>query len=193
LTWDFVRTLEFAKFIHIKANSAAEAEEQLRGTTTAESIEWKQPIRNLIYHIWRTRNNSSWRWNLEELLKRIDQFDGVRSIGVALSPESDSFEDVQSAFKGHRIDNWIIVENDPQKREGTTFFKLMDTVGHESGITFFGHAKGVSQPDGLTREWTTMMYETCLDDRVFVDEMLKQFKLVGSFKTTRQFHNQIRN
>ena len=67
-------------------------------------------MRNLIYHVW-PKKGSMWLWNLHHLLNRIEQFDGVRSIGIAVSEDSESAETVKAIFEGHRIDNWIVRKN----------------------------------------------------------------------------------
>ena len=41
-----------------------------------------EPQRNLIYHIWPTKQTDAWQWNVEQLKRRIQLFDGVRSIAV---------------------------------------------------------------------------------------------------------------
>ncbi len=185
LLWSFVQSLDFTKFQRIQSTEADDAEAQL-----AEIIrESDMPVstvsrpRNLIYHIWPRKGNGVWQWNVEQLLKRIDQFDGVRSIAVATSPDADSMEEVQQAFNRVRIDNWIELPNDSILGESQTFAKLLDTLPVGDGsITFRGHAKGVKYDDPLAcRDWTEMLYEICLDDPEHITATLGQYPVAGPF------------
>lgn len=142
------------------------------------------PKRHLIYHIWPKKDNGVWQWNVSELLKRIDLFDGVRAIGVVTSDDADSVESVKAAFAGHRIDHWIVQENHPRAGEGMTFVKMLDCLPRESGVTFYGHAKGVKHgPHRQVRRWTSIMYRACLDGRGACLPWLERFPIVGSLRT----------
>ncbi len=144
--------------------------------------------RNLLYHIWPVSQNDHWRWNVDQLRRRIDQFDGVRSIGVALDEKTVSIEDVKAAFEGTRIDHWILRKNNPQMREGTTFLKLMDTIPDDDSVTCYAHAKGVRHEAGsLTTAWAEMLYRTTFDHWPRVAAALETFPIVGTFKRIGQF------
>ena len=196
LTIDVVQKLGVENLVHIKSENADHAEQQLiafeRGLIT-EPVSTEVPKRNLIYHIWPKSGSSVWRWNVEQLLKRIEQFDGVRSIGVVTSPDSDSLEDVQAAFAGHRIDNWIQFANDPKRGETVTFTKLLETLPtDDNSRTFYGHAKGVSHGENENvRSWAAMMYEVCLDNTEYVSASLDQYPVTGPFKNTREYAGQM--
>ena len=181
LVWPCVEAVGFEKITRIVAETAEEAELQLAALeTSGVSV----PIqRNLIYHIWPRKGNGVWQWNVEQLMKRIDQFDGVRSIAVATSPDADTLEDVQRAFDGCRIDNWIEYPNDPILGESQTFVQLLETLPVGDGsITFRGHAKGVKYDNPLMcRDWTEMLYEICLDDQEHISASLSQFPVAGPF------------
>jgi len=185
LSWDCVQRLDFAQFAHIVPKNLDDAEKQL-GDAVCQSDSLPVPQKNLIYHIWPRRGNGVWQWNVEQLRERIEQFNGVRSIGVALSEETASLEEVQSAFAGIRIDQWIVVPNDPRLGEVTTFGKLLKTIPrNNNSVTFYGHAKGVRYENPMqTRAWTEMMYEVCLDDPDYVDASLNQFPTTGPFIRT---------
>lgn len=89
---------------------------------------------------------------------------------------------MQQAFAEHRIDNWIHLANDPALGEVATFQKLLESIPREDGVTFYGHAKGVSYDDPLiVRDWTSMLYEICLDDADFVESHLREKELAGPF------------
>ena len=186
LTWDQVQAVGFNKITRIVANDVADAERQLIAIDAPSRSTVKEP-RNLIYFIWPKLGNGEWEWNVEELLKRIDQFDGARSIAVATGEGAAQLVDVQRAFDGIRIDRWLEFPNDPNLGEVVAFPSLLKTLQHESGYTFYAHAKGVSYDDHRTREWTSMMYEVCLDDQEYVDESLKQFPCAGPFTIVGQW------
>lgn len=182
LTWACVESLPCAKFHRIVATTAEDAERQL--SEILDDVDGSRSTRirrrNLIYHIWPRKGNGVWQWNVAELLKRIDQFDGSRSIGIATSDDADSVEAVRAAFANVRIDNWLIVENDPKLGEVVTFPKLLSTLPRDDSVTFYGHAKGVKYHDpNTTHEWTAALYEVCLDDPAFVDASLEHYPITG--------------
>lgn len=189
LTWESVQSLPFASFIRIQASSARDAEFTL--DSHLQSFHLPQSAveprrRNLIYHIWPRRGNGVWQWNVEQLLRRIDQFDGTRSIGVALSDDADSLMSVKEAFGGERVDYWISTPNQSELGEVTTFSRLLESLPqNDSSVTFYGHAKGVRYDDPQqTSAWTEMMYEVCLDDPDYVQASLDQFPTTGPFIRT---------
>lgn len=195
LSYNVVRDLTCAKFIHIQAETADEAEAKLRAemssTSDIEKENENKKKRNLVYHIWPKKGNGTWLWNVEQLLKRIDQFDGIRSIAVAIDENSDSLEDVKAAFGEVRIDNWIEVKNSVSDGEATTFNLLLDTIrADDDSITFRGHAKGVryDNPEE-TRDWSSMMYEVCLDNENYVDAMLENYPCCGPFVVESDWPN----
>ena len=184
LSWACVDSLGIASFVRIKADNADQAEQLLREHIDAKLVTTQKHVRrNLIYHIWPKQGNDVWQWNVAELLKRIDQFDGVRSIAVATSDDADSLATVQAAFGRERIDNWITFANDPNLGETATFLKLLETLPkNDNSVTFRGHAKGVKYPDpGGMKPWTEMLYEICLDDPEYVQASLDQYPVSGPF------------
>lgn len=183
LDWACVESLDCAKFERVTASTVAEAEAQLRGVVGSINVPESNLLRrNLIYHIWPNQGNGTWQWNVNELLKRIHQFDGVRTVGIATSENADTVEDVKRAFSGHRIDNWIVCQNDRKLGEVVTFPHLLKTLPKDDSITFYGHAKGVKYSDpSQNRPWTQMMYDIALDDPEHVDSSLEQFACTGPF------------
>jgi len=150
------------------------------------------PTKHLIYHIYPVSGNGWWEWNVAQLLERIELFDGVRSVAI-MTPRKrglalDSVEQVQKLFEGHRIDNWIIKQNNPNKREQISHAELLETLPHgEQEITFSGHAKGIRNESletyaGSVQHWTRIMYRVCLDDLPSVESALEDFLFAGSFR-----------
>jgi len=181
LMWPCVESVGFESITRIVTTNADDAERQLAAIESGKKQ--TQQRRNLIYHIWPRKGNGVWQWNVEQLLKRIEQCDGVRSIGVATSPDSDALVDVQRAFDGVRVDNWVEFPNEPAMGEAQTFVKLLETLPVGDGsITFRGHAKGVKYDNPTEhRDWTEMLYEICLDDPEHVAATLGQYPVAGPF------------
>lgn len=152
--------------------------------------------RNLMMHIMPVAENGVWQWNVRELLRRIDEFDGKRVIAV-LTPEPgckhvlDSVEVVQTEFRGTRIDEWIVRRNNPQLREVVTWPHLLESLKSETGVTFACHAKGVThQMESVTIRWATALWQTCLDSWLDVERALQQYSMAGSFKRHGRFLGQ---
>lgn len=201
LSWGCVESMQLGDLIRVKCDSVEAAEKILkdhqnsRSSVAMEVIGAKRPKRNLIYHIWPKLGSEMWRWNVEQLLKRIDQFDGVRSIAVVTDGGSATLADVQEAFRGARVDNWIGLTNDPNLGEVASFQRLLETLPQDDSVTFYGHAKGVKY-DGDNqniRDWASIMYEVCLDNPNYVDASLSQFFVTGPFKNNREYVNQIKH
>lgn len=146
-------------------------------------------VRNLIYHIWASKSNDHWRWNVRELLKRIDLFNGVRTIGIAIDGNTVTAAEVQAAFAGVRIDHWIVRPNNPKAGEGATFLEMMATLPRDQSVTCYAHAKGVKYaPENTTPlKWADLLYRSVMDDWPRVAESLLQFPMAGSFKRYGHF------
>lgn len=160
--------------------------------------------RHLIYHIYPVSGNGAWQWNVNQLLQRMDLFDGVRSVAVLTqgkpharargtsgrgeSAPLDAVPEVQRAFAGHRVDHWIERPNDPRRREVTTRQPLLDTLP-KSGVTFSAHAKGATfgTSNRVIMRWAELMYRACLDDWKAVEETLRHKYMAGAFRCTQVF------
>lgn len=181
-------TLEFAKQIYSPETQKFEGV----STPIPADVSWAK--RHLIYHVWPRSGNGTWQWNVEQLLKRIELFSGVRTIGIACGGDADSVEDVKAAFAGHRIDKWIIRDNDSHKGESSTFRAMLRTLPAD-GVTFYGHAKGVKYGDGddekseAVRMWTELMYNAVVDDWNHTEAALSQFPVAGCLKDN--FHHAV--
>lgn len=173
-------------------------------------IQWgREPTRHLIYHIWPHRRSDNWVWNIDNLLKRIDLFNGVRAIGVTVGPDTSTLEEVQKAFGDTRIDHWFEAPNQPLVGEpgnvmsddgasallgeGITFLPLMHTLPRgPNHVTFYGHARGARYTTGdghleLHRRWSNMLYKGCLDAWPKVLESLTNYPMTGCFKRYEDF------
>ena len=170
-----------------------------------------EPTRHMIYHIWPTNQSDSWRWNVRELLRRIELFDGVRAIAVAVDEETATLAEVQAEFVGVRVDRWIELRNDSLEMDppsvhrksplsiqrffgqGASFLELLQTLpADQNSVTWYGHSKGVrySESDahfGVARRWAALMYRVCLDHWSEVLQSLSLFPMTGPFKRYSDF------
>ncbi len=134
-------------------------------TPILNRVNWlRTPTRNLIYHLWPNRTSNNWRWNVEQLKRRLCLFNGVRAIGVATGPDTATLAEVQAEFGEVRIDHWIEVGNERLigepghvlshsgsarlLGEGLTFQNLLKVLprGPEQ-VTFYAHGKGCRYAD----------------------------------------------
>lgn len=147
------------------------------------------PRRNLLYHIWPVRGNT-WRWNVEQLLARIDLFNGRRIIGIVHDERSEEPDVVERAFDGHGCE-FVVVPNGPAA-EGKTFPEMLARVRslEANDVSFYAHAKGVKYEPSLpepVRRWTEAQYRVNLDDWPSVESQLERFAMTGAFKMLGTF------
>lgn len=155
----------------------------------SNAIATKPKTRNLLFHVHPLRDSGVWRWNIEQLSRRMDQFNGKRVIGIALSPETVGESEVLSLFRSQHLDDVVVVNNDIKLREVATFDRMFGSVHSldPDEITFYCHSKGIrhgmSDERGTTAtDWAQVMYEVCLDYPEHVDEVLQQYSCAGPFK-----------
>lgn len=156
------------------------------GITTAVA---QIPVRNLLYHIWPVKG-SMWRWNLEQLTKRIDLFNGHRTIAIVYDSRSEHPDVVQEIVAEHGCD--FILKENTNKGESTTFPALLQSVQPTSprDVTFYAHAKGVKyepQVPWTVRKWTEVLYMVNLDDWRGVRSQLERYPMTGAFKMLGRF------
>jgi hypothetical protein len=143
-------------------------------------------IKNLIYHIWPVKGRGVWQWNVKQLLRRMDQFNGQRIVGIATDDQTDSAEAVKAAFKG-TVTHFVECSNDRSLGEVATFPEMMRRIDNidPRQIAFYAHAKGVKYPIGaapMVRRWTRTMYANMLDYPPTIEDALKRNAMVGTFK-----------
>lgn len=142
---------------------------------------------HLLYHIWPVASNDLWRWNVEQLLRRIDLFNGRRVVAIVTDEETVSAEEVKRAFGDHRVE-FLVMPNNVRLREAGTFLRLLQTVQTKdrSVATFYAHAKGVSRAPSVhavEKAWAACLYHYCLDFPERVTEALTRKSMYGvSFK-----------
>jgi hypothetical protein len=157
--------------------------------------------KNLIYHIYPMQQTRwLWQWNLDQIIQRIDLFNGRRVVAIVHDGNSDHPDAVKEYLKGHGCE--FIIEKNSRKGESVTAMKLMDAVkSFEHEVTFRAHAKGVSKIFGklqnqqaaatlaengeTVHKWTEIMYATCLDDWETVRDQLGRFAMTGPYRKNK--------
>jgi hypothetical protein len=164
-------------------------------------------VRHLLYHVYPVAGNGVWRWNLDNLIKRLPLFDGVRAAAVATNPPgkmgeftsntightpygnyipdyTDSAEEVVELLRPHGF-KFHVTRNDANLREVKTFEPLFYNVMNYRGndMTLYAHAKGVCRPFGdIVMTWTRVLYEAMLDYWPVVENSLCSHPVAGCFK-----------
>lgn len=170
-------------------------------------------IRNLLYRL-TPFTGSNYIWNLQELFKRIDIFNGRRIIAIATGEGCDPLRKVDailSCLFGHAPSyrhehEQIITKVEDTLWENTTFIPLLTKLKGDfdpDSITFYGHSKGVtrSKPghvwagwehDLCAHVWAEAMYHYNLDMIENVESKFnKGYQTVGCFRRIgkwAQFH-----
>lgn len=150
---------------------------------------FESPTRALTYHVWPTMRSDCWRWNVEQLSRRAGLFNGPKVLGVAIDETTHSADEVvrHAAAGGLTFDRVIVVRNNPKLREVVTFRPMLEAIGMPSRdpglVVFSAHAKGTQYEDGsFTRDWTELMYRSCLDYWPLVEQHLRHALFTGSFR-----------
>jgi hypothetical protein len=147
------------------------------------------PKRNLLYHVWPVKG-TMWKWNMDELLKRIDLFNGRRVMSIVHDDRSVTPEEVQQAVAGHGFE-FVVARND-ERGEAINFAEMLRRVASQDAneISFYGHAKGVKYDPDIPlpiRRWTEVQYQVVLDDWLTIREQLQRYAMTGPFKRYGRF------
>lgn len=143
--------------------------------------------RNLIYHVYPSKTLSEvWRWNLDQLLERINLFNGKKVVAIAHDKKSHHPDEVMSILDGHGIE-FILLKNKPAKAEGISFIPLMESIAStkKKDVTFRAHAKGVTRNPRqfpTIKSWTQAMYIANLDNWDAVKLHLEKYSMTGAFR-----------
>lgn len=149
------------------------------------------PRRNLLYHVWPVRG-STWRWNVEQLVRRIDLFNGQRVVGIVTDVRSEPAEAVQDALQGHGCE-FVTLPNDA-RGEALTFAAMLQRVAstERNELSFYAHAKGVKYEPSFppaVRRWAEVQYAVTLDDWMSVKDQLQRSAMTGIFRKHGRFRN----
>lgn len=158
--------------------------------------------RHLTYHVWPVRERGTWQHNIDQLLKRIDLFNGRRIMGIATGPGAEPAEAVKEYVAGHGFE-FVVLSNSRKLREVVTWLPMLELLephAREPGnVVFSAHAKGVrhaAKPDddgSTVHRWATAMYDVLLDSWDDVRAALDSHPFVGLFKRTNAFRTPSNN
>ena len=149
------------------------------------------PRRHLLYHLWPVRGGT-WRWNIEQLLRRVDLFNGRRIVGVVHDARTEDPARVRQAFDGHGFE--FVEMPNAAHGEATTFPRLLEMVANEGAhdVSFYAHAKGVKYEPAFppaVRRWAEVQYAVTLDHWPAVREQLDRFAMTGILRRLGRFAN----
>ena len=149
------------------------------------------PRRHLIYHLWPVQG-STWRWNVAQLLQRVDLFNGRRIVAIVSDARTEAMVTVRAAFGEHGFE-FLELPNTPTG-EATTFPQLLALLAAEppGDVSFYAHAKGVKYepvfPPAVQR-WAEVQYAATLDHWPAVREQLDRFAMTGALRRLGRFAN----
>ena len=149
------------------------------------------PRRHLLYHLWPVRG-STWRWNLEQLLQRLELFNGRRLMAIVSDDSSEDAATVQALLAGHGFE-FVLMANSPGG-EATSFPRMLQMLAGESlhDVCFYGHAKGVKYEPAFppaVRRWAEVLYAVTLDHWPSVRAQLDRFAMTGPLRRLGSFAN----
>ena len=147
------------------------------------------PKRNLLYHVWPVKG-TMWKWNVDELLKRIDLFNGRRVMSIVHDERSVTPDEVKRVVAGHGFE-FVVARND-ERGEAINFAEMLRRVASQDAneISFYGHAKGVKYDPDIPlpiRRWAEVQYQVVLDDWLTIREQLQRYAMTGPFKRYGRF------
>lgn len=122
-------------------------------------------VRHLTYFV--CPLGQMWRWNVQQLRRRMDLFNGRRVVFVVQGPGLAPVELVKQELDSARVE-WITADNNPVLKEYVGFpalLRALSSCRSEEDVTFYGHCKGVSSSawgPGV-QAWAESMYEGLLD------------------------------
>lgn len=160
-------------------------------------VEGAGKYRHLLYHLYPSKlfdEGSVWRWNIDQLKRRLSLFNGRRIMSVVTDENSEGIKEVKEVA-GNGFE-FIEQPNDPTLREVASFEPLFGTVANEVGpedAVFYCHGKGVANftwQDSMIRRWTEVLYESNLDYWPIVARLLKTNAAAGSFKRVGKYWQQ---
>ena len=148
------------------------------------------PKRNLLYHVWPVRG-TMWKWNLDQLLQRIELFNGHRVMSIVHDERSVTPDEVRQVVEGHGF-QFVVAHND-ERGEAINFAEMLRLIASRDAneITFYGHAKGVKYEPDIPlpiRRWSEVQYQVVLDDWLTIREQLQIYAMTGPFKRYGRFN-----
>jgi hypothetical protein len=151
---------------------------------------------NLIYNLCLTHINPILYFNLSNLKKYINKFNGKKIININFLDKSFAETFISQYFKEYNDINFYYTNNYETNgwHELKPFIeKLMPSVYSldENEYTFYGHTKGVTRYNHHTEFvcllWAHTMYSKNLDNFKYISEILNKHACCGTFKLNRPF------
>ena len=141
------------------------------------------PVIHFGAHLWPVKGN--WQWHVDLWNQQARIINGRSFVGIAISPETDSFETVREALHPS-----IEVREFANTSEGEnhTFRWLQEVVPQgQDDILIYCHGKGVRQHTAASeavRRWSEAMYQTVVfnHERV-IEKLAAGYRNVHSFRT----------
>jgi hypothetical protein len=141
--------------------------------------------RNLLYHLYPTKHSDIWKWNVSQLLRRMDCFNGQKIVSICTDDKTVSFEEARETFQG-TVTNFIHSPNDPSLGEVVNFYELLKRIENidPRQIVMYLHAKGVKYDKDtkhMVHRWAEVMYSNMLDYPHVVEDSLLSHPFCGTF------------
>ena len=125
------------------------------------------PTRSLMFHLYPLKGKEwNWHWHVEQIRKHQDKFNGKIVIGVGLDKATATLKEVQAAFRGIKVDEWVVVDNTVALAETLTYVPMMRAVqtSDPNAILFRYHTKGVTKtPEAIEQDWARLLWEVNMD------------------------------
>jgi hypothetical protein len=141
--------------------------------------------RNLMMFVYPRSAGQKWRRSVEHIKARWSQFDGRKTVAVAIDQTTDTPDEVAEAFCDDSIQFHVCCNSGLQ--EVQPFGQLLESVQHEPGITLYAHSKGCTHIENQSSHlWCDAMASACLDYPQMVDFMLERKSIVGPFRSMQR-------
>lgn len=149
-----------------------------------EPVDLSQSTRHLVMHVYPVKGNGVWQWNLDQVMKHADLFNGLRIVSIVTDYKTESAAEVRQHLVGF-ADEVLEFPNQTQLGEVVSFAPMVQQLlKHDSptDVTFYCHTKGVTRNKApAIRSWASAMYETCLHWPA-VQPLLESHAMAGSFR-----------
>lgn len=152
------------------------------------AVPFTEPVtRNLLMWIY-PKKGPVWRWNVEQIARRIELFNGKKVFAIATDATTDSVQVALDAVDA-LADDVLHFQN--SIGEVTGFNALLGSVAstNPNEVTYYCHAKGVTKQGtpGMQsiQRWTEAMHEVLLDGYDEAQDALESHAFAGAFRATK--------
>lgn len=169
----------------------------------SEPLTLDNTVRHLLFHLYPI---NGWKWNVQELKKRLELFNGRKVVMVAQDMPGFQQRAAQIGVVQKLLGPDVFcfpVPNDRKRRETPSFATMLSMLSRvkddsdRTSIAFYSHGKGVSyKSTGQTsrqfdavRLWTRVMNHYLLYDMPNVLRSLTNYPVTGCFRRKGRFGN----